>query len=316
MTTDLAVREEPMTNETLRYAPPPSTDLVRWVEQLKAAEEISRALCGTDFVPVHFRNNVPASTAAVLYGATLGMDPLAAWQAIYVIKGRVGLYAKVMVAILQAAGHDVWTESQSDTSVTVCARRKDWPENRITRCTWDASRAMKAELYTNSKYKTNPQQMFYARAASEACRQTAPDALHGMTYSVEEIEDMEPVAITATIAPVAVADITGIPAVEEGPRATRDQVDQISDLCGRLGTAGPSGCLNLVGEILKRPVGSSREVSAAEADTVLRELAERLAIKVREPAPEDIPDPEPVPAAEDVSQDEDWPAVAVPGGVV
>lgn len=316
MTTDVAVRDEPMTAETLRYTAPPgqTVDLIKWVANLKAAEEISTALCRTDFVPTHFRNNIPAATAAVLYGAGLGMDPLAAWQAIYVVHGRVGMYAKSMVAVLQAAGHDVWTESQSDQSVTVCARRKEWPAERFNRCTWDVPRAMKAELYKNDKYKTNTQQMLYARAASEVCRQTAADALHGMAYSVEEIEDMEPVAVTATIAPVALADITGVPAAVEGPRATRDQVDAIADLCGRLGTAGPRGCLDTVAEILGRPVGSSRDVSEVEAQQVLQVLAERLAVKVRQPEPEDVPDPEPVPA-EDVSQDEEWPEVTVLGGV-
>jgi hypothetical protein len=296
-----------MTAETLRYTAPPSAsvDLVRWVEQLTAASTIARQLCNTEFVPPHFRGKVEAATAAVLYGATLGMDPLASWQAIYVISGRVGMYAKSMVAVVMAAGHSVWVESQSDKSVTVCALRKGAPPEQTARCTWDPQRAMTAGLYTNSKYKTNPQQMFYARAASEACRQIAPDALHGMAYSVEELEDMPPLAVDATVGePVTAVDILGGPVetAAEGPQVVMVQQDQHKRMHRLWGLLGYSDSdqdrktrLQVTSRIVGREVESSKDLTFTEANTMIKELT----VKVEEAAarkaaqPSQQPEPEP-----------------------
>lgn len=327
---EVAVRSEPMTNETLRYVPPATStgvDLVRWVAQLQAASEISRQLCNTEFVPPHFRGKVEAATAAVLYGATLGMDPLAAWQAIYVISGRVGMYAKSMVAVLQAAGHDVWTEAQSDKSVTVCARRRDWPEDRVNRCTWDPARAMAAGLYTNSKYKTNPAQMFYARAASEVCRQTAADALHGMAYSVEEIEDMAPLTTVSVGAPVTAAEILGPPAqpATEAPAPAvegTDRAQEMWNLWRALGLSGPdnrAARVQLAVDAVGRALGSLNDLTADEADRLITELRKHVADIEREraePAYGSAPVDEVV--SGEVEPDGGWPAVApvpVGGGV-
>src|SRR5690606_934292 len=54
--------------------------------------------------------------------------------------------------------------------------------------TWTTARANTAGYTKNSKYQTDPAAMLYARAASDVCRQVAPDALAGLAYSAEELE--------------------------------------------------------------------------------------------------------------------------------
>ncbi|MER7070947.1 hypothetical protein [Terrabacter sp. NPDC000476] len=180
--TDL-VQHTPQPTQAVDFHRP---DLHEWASNLAAAHQIGTALCGTSFAPVHFRGKPDEAAAAILYGSEVGFTPTQALQNLYVIGGKPALYARPMVAIVQAAGHEVWTEQKTDDSVTVCGRRRG-TEHVITE-TWTIDRARKAGYTNNKKYQTDPQAMLYARAASDVCRQIAADALAGMAYSVEELE--------------------------------------------------------------------------------------------------------------------------------
>lgn len=132
---------------------------------------------------------VASATAAVLYGAGIGFDPLTALQNVYVVGGRPGLYAAAMVAIVQAAGHEVWTEDITDSRAVVCGRRRG--TEQIERVTVTIDGAKRAGWTRNQKYSSEPQAMLWARAASTVCRRIAQDALKGIGASVEELEDSE-----------------------------------------------------------------------------------------------------------------------------
>ena len=162
------------------------TSLTEWVQNLGAAHKIAQALCSTSFVPQHFRNKPEEAAAAILYGHEVGFSPTTSLQTLYVIGGKPAMYARPMVALVQAAGHEVWTESKTDTSVTVCGQRRG--SDKTIRETWDIERAKKAGYTSNKKYQSDPQAMLYARAASDVCRQVAADVLTGIGYSVEEMQ--------------------------------------------------------------------------------------------------------------------------------
>ena len=189
-TTDLTTTS-PATEGTVDFHRP---DLHEWAANLQAAHTIGSALCGTSFAPAHFRGKPDEAAAAILYGSEVGFTPTQALQNLYVIGGKPALYARPMVAIVQAAGHEVWTVEKSDESVTVSGRRRG-SEHVITE-TWTIARAQRAGYTNNKKYQTDPQAMLYARAASDVCRQIAADALAGMAYSVEELQ-LEQVEATA-----------------------------------------------------------------------------------------------------------------------
>lgn len=160
--------------------------LVAWAEGLAAAHRIGSALCGTTFVPQHFRGKPEEAAAAILYGDEIGFTPTQALQNLYVIGGKPALYARAMVALVQASGHAVWTVEKSDESVTVAGIRRG-TQNEV-RETWTVARAQRAGYTNNKKYQTDPQAMLYARAASDVCRQIAADVLAGIGYSVEEMQ--------------------------------------------------------------------------------------------------------------------------------
>jgi hypothetical protein len=176
-----------------------TVSLMEWAQELEAAHRLGKALCGTEFVPVSFRGKPDAAAAAILAGKSLGLDPMNALSNIFVVQGRPAMYARTMVALVLAAGHDVRRTAASPDSVTVLARRKgqaDWQE-----FTWSIERARTAGYLGNKKYSTDPTAMLTAKAQAEACRTIAPDVLTGVAaYSVEEVEleDMGEVKVSAS----------------------------------------------------------------------------------------------------------------------
>lgn len=155
------------------------------------AHKIGTALCRTAFVPKHFQGKPDDAAAAILYGSTINMDPVTALQNVYVIGGKPALYARTMVAIVMSHGHSIWTEEESEGRVTVAGRRKG--SDAVERVTWTTEMAQRAGYLSNSKYKSDPRSMLYARASGDVARRIAPDALLGMGHNVEELTISEPV---------------------------------------------------------------------------------------------------------------------------
>lgn len=181
-------RWEPGTTELVVQADP-TENLLSWARAAQAAHELAVPLCETSFVPSHFYNKPGEATAAILYGAEAGLSPLQALQGVYVISGKPAMYARTLMAVVLGAGHEVWTESESESRVIVCGRRRG--SQQVEKAIWTIDRAKKAGYTKNAKYQTDPQAMLLARAQSDVCRRVAPDALLGMAYSVEELQDSD-----------------------------------------------------------------------------------------------------------------------------
>lgn len=164
--------------------------------ELTAAHQIATAIAATSFVPAHFRGKPDECAVAILYGATLGFDPLTAVQQIYVISGKPALYARAMVAVVLSAGHEIWTEEESEGRVVIAGRRKG--SDKVEKVVWTTALAQQAGYTSNAKYRTDPRSMLYARASGDVARRIAPDALMGMAFNVEELELGE---VTATPVP-------------------------------------------------------------------------------------------------------------------
>lgn len=189
--TDIAMYADP------RHIDPTGGRLVAWASSLTAAKQIGTALCNTSFVPASFKGKPEEAAAAILFGDEVGLTPTQALQSVYVISGKPALYARAMVAIVLAAGHEIETVTKTDNEVSVRGRRRG-SEAWITE-KWTKERATKAGYTNNKKYSSDPQSMLYARAASDICRQIAPDALAGIGYSVEEMELVEKQDTTTVI---------------------------------------------------------------------------------------------------------------------
>lgn len=280
------------TTEPNALAPTPGSTGASMIREAAAvmvdAHSLAKAVCNTQMIPKHFQGKPDECAAAMLYGASLGLDPMQSVRQIYVIHGQAALYARAMSALTQGAGHQVWTVDSTDSAVTVGGKRRG--SEREEQVTWTYDRANKAGYTSNSKYKTDPQAMLYAKALSEVCRKIAPDVLSGI-YSVEELEMErwdEPRRVAATedtSAPARMAHLLGAapeqPAETAAPetldtssRVARHMFALLSEMVG----SGRDDQLAYVSRVLDRPIESRAEMTTDDAVTVVDALiAEREA---------------------------------------
>lgn len=277
-----------------------------WASVATEAAQLVSPLIDTAFVPEVFRPRIDprategersaarqvaiaTATAAVLYGAGLGLDPLQSLSSIHVVKGKPGLYAETMVALLKGAGHEIGVEDECDVRVRVWGRRKG--SEVIERAEFTIDRARKAGYVAqNKKYDTDPRSMLYARAVSILCRRLAPEVLKGIT-SIEETTDEpdgtapprtrtvqrapeRPALVAAPVAP-AVAP-AGPPLPDEDGPLDEKQWRDINARFVRLGVTGSGQTerrLRVIGEIVGREIIRGNELSATEGAQVLDNLA-------------------------------------------
>lgn len=181
------------------------------------AWRLAGQLVQTTMVPKRFFRKQGDATAAILYGAELGLNPIQSLQRVVPIHGMPSLEARTMVGLLKARRYKVRTTAQSDASVTV---EGESPDGEKYSSTWTIERAKLAgyvptpvvpnprpdekddwvtitktwdgksttSIVGNMKYITDPQTMLKAKAQAETCRELAPDVLMGISYTSEELE--------------------------------------------------------------------------------------------------------------------------------
>lgn len=212
--------------------------LMEHAEMANMAYDFATKLVGTRMVPARYRGQAEEATAAILYGAELGMGPIAALQNIFDVHGSPGIYARTAQALLEAKGYQFKTLEDTDEAVTVAGWKpgRD-PEtrdcNEKSRFTiQDAERSgwcpkpqegerggvlvngvryqtnANGKLAGNEKYLTQPRQMLWAKAMMEVCRRLSPATLLGIAYSVEELESEPPAAVRASQVPAKADTLT------------------------------------------------------------------------------------------------------------
>lgn len=233
MSTELDVISE----RAAQVAAAPAGSAAAAIEMLRAhaqmmsmAYGLAEKMVKTSMVPSHFRLKPEDATAAILYGAELGLNPIQSLQQVFSVHGKPSLEARTMVALLKAKGYRIKTIENTDTRATLHgwepgAAAEDDPEA----VTWTIDDAYKAEfvpvrdektgawktnsngkLAGNMKYLTQPRQMLWAKAAAELCRHLAPDVLLGIAYSREDLEsEPAPDPVHVKSERVSVADVLG-----------------------------------------------------------------------------------------------------------
>lgn len=158
------------------------------------AAELAEQIARTDFAPAGLRGKPEAVMAAMLQGHEIGIGPMMALAEISVINGRPCMSAKLMRALVQRAGHDLYFKHKSSTKVTMCGRRAEWPEGREVEVTWTMDDAKAAGLAGGQNYRKYPRAMLAARCTGEFCRDNFADVLGGIGYTPEELTDGDLVA--------------------------------------------------------------------------------------------------------------------------
>lgn len=187
-------------------------------EMMSMAYDLANKICRTQLVPTRFRGKAEDATAAILYGAELGLNPIQALQRVIAIHGMPTIESRTMVALLKSRGYRIKTLTQSDESVTVEGidlegerYESTWTIERATKAgyvpkpssdkslrrpevdddwvtvtkTWEGR--SKKSVVGNIKFITDPQAMLKAKAQAEVCRDMAPEVLMGIAYSTEDI---------------------------------------------------------------------------------------------------------------------------------
>lgn len=186
-----------MTVTTFESGSDPAGGLVAWAAAGDAAYQLARRLTATAIVPDQYRNKPDEAAAAIMLGAELGLSPIAALRSMFVIRGQVGMYVRAQLALVQSRGHRVWTEHESDDSVTVAGYRAGDPEH-VEHVTWTIARAQRAGFIRRgrnnepSQYDLQPRAMLWARAVGELCRRIAADVLAGVPEGDEPVVGDEP----------------------------------------------------------------------------------------------------------------------------
>ena len=263
-------------------------DLIREAAALWGTSyQLARAICGTSIIPMHFRGKPEECAAAMVYGASLGLDPIASLRGLYNVHGSVAMYAQLAVSIVLRDRHDVWVVESTDQAVTVAGRRHGWPDDRVFTATWTYDRARKAGYTGNKKYDSDPQAMLTAKAQMEVCRRIAPDSLAGI-YSVEELE-LEPgvradVKGEASQRAVSAATFTSVapkpdPAPPVDPPAddplTDVQRDTLTALFDEAGIPAENQRAYIADRLERSD--NRRKLTAAEADAVIAHLRHDMA---------------------------------------
>ncbi len=160
----------------------------RFAADAAAVFQVAKVLCQTSFVPKHFQNKPYECTAAILFGAELGIPQMAALQTVHVIEGRPTLTAVAMRGMAIAAGVQFELAEATDTRCVYRAKApgaKEWTESE-----WTIDRARALNLLNKPNWKNQPKAMLIARATTELCRLVAANLFIGCPYSAEEMNDL------------------------------------------------------------------------------------------------------------------------------
>ena len=272
-------------------------------DQMKKAE----VMAGSSLLPESYRKQPANLLWAMELAEALDVSLAQAITGITVIQGKPTMSAEMMRALVLRAGHRFRVSEMSETSVTVDVARKEWPDD-VQRFTFSMADAQHAGLAGSGTYKKHPKAMLLARATSMACRAVFPDVVSGMGYTPDEIGHDTPVKRVDT------SRLTPRPAVERVEPTAETEHRTYADIDEETGeildaevldvepetdplddepemiTAAQSrklfACLkalhiddrdhglSMIGDILARPVESTKTLTKAEASMVVSTLDE------------------------------------------
>lgn len=299
--TDVARRTE---NLPVEYVSERPMRLIEWAQEAEAAHRLAIALCETPFAGA-YKGNPGGATAAILKGSEVGLTPVTSLGAFDLIQGTPAPKALTLRALVQSHGHRVWIEVSTEKECIAKAQRRG--ETVVHESRWTIARAAAMGLVTKQNWKQQPGAMLAARATSEVCRLVAADVILGIGYSSEEILDAIPEPTTTVrrsepaktttarraqpaaapepdLEPPTLAASDPIPAdtpPPEAPSTTTGGGDepitakQMTALHAGLGEAGMGDRdmgLGFISDFLGHDVGSTKELSKADASRVIDEL--------------------------------------------
>ena len=205
----------------------------------------------TDLVPVHYKNKPENCMIALNWAFRLKVDPILLMQKTYIIQGKPGMEATLVIALVNSKGPFTgpiqWTfeGDGANESCTAYANHRQTGECCKATVTWKMVELEGWNKKPGSKWNTLRKLMFQYRSATFLAKLYCPEVLMGFS-SVEELEDitdrpekgdaLEESSLEKRLPKVVVntaieADVTGSdaeafvveaePVVEDKPKRTR-----------------------------------------------------------------------------------------------
>ncbi len=166
---------------------------------LEEAWRYATALSRTAFVPEAYRGKPEDCLIAIDTAMRLRVAPLMLLQNTYIVHGRPGVEAKLVIALVNNSGsftdpleYEVEGDDPAETGYRVRAHATRASTGKVLYgpwITWDIVKAEGWHSKQGSKWKTMPGLMFAYRAAAWFARMHCPEVLMGM-QTIDEIEDL------------------------------------------------------------------------------------------------------------------------------
>jgi len=168
------------------------------VAKFEFAQRVAAMFANSTMVPQHFQGSAANCMIALNYADRINADPFLTMQNIYIVHGRPGVEAKLVIALINQSNKyseplkyklDGQGEEYGCTAWTRDAKSGEVVEG--PKVTW---KIVKAEGWDQnkgsqkSKWATMPEMMFRYRAASYFANVHCPELRLGM-HTVEELED-------------------------------------------------------------------------------------------------------------------------------
>ena len=141
---------------------------------------IAETLCKSGLLPQDVRTPQTA-VAIIMFGREFGFTVWQSFRFVQVIKGKPGLNAQGMAAVILASGKAKYFRCSEVTE-----NRATWEtvradgDGKIQRFTYTIDDARKAELTSSQMYRKYPRQMLRWRACTELARQEYSDVVGGL----------------------------------------------------------------------------------------------------------------------------------------
>lgn len=170
-------------------------NLIQAPEWMREMASLARA-ASADYVtvPQAIRGKPGSIMTIMLVGRELGLPPMRSLQLIDVINGAPTLRTELKVSFYRRSGHKVEVLSRvSGHSIRLRGVRADSGESLEIGWTLgepvDDEVAVPNSLRRKDNWTNYPDQMLWARAASQLIRELAPDVVGASLYSTEEMDD-------------------------------------------------------------------------------------------------------------------------------
>ena len=160
-------------------------------------QRVANLLATSSRIPDCYKNKPADCFLALQMSTRLNMDPVMFMQKSYVVHGKAGIEAQLVIALMNTRGPFKgpvqWKFSGEDDTRSCTA----YATHKVTDEVCEATVSMKmvkAEGWYSkpgSKWKTLPDLMFQYRSASFLCNLYCPEVKMGFT-TIEEIQDMGP----------------------------------------------------------------------------------------------------------------------------